>query len=114
MDTSNFLQFLSPSATQLGISGITGFILGYLLKKTLKLLIVIGALITAFMLFVLYELQKAGAITLTVDYSKLPTISNDLLTWGTVTFGSLLAFMSSLTLVSTGLIGGAALGFSKG
>jgi uncharacterized membrane protein (Fun14 family) len=111
--TSTLIQLFGPAAAELGFSGILGYVLGYALKKILKLIIGITAIFAGIQIGFLYWLQRIGAINVTINYDKLASIGTNAVTWGTSQLGSLAAFASTISLVGTGFVAGAALGFER-
>jgi uncharacterized membrane protein (Fun14 family) len=111
--SSTLFQLFGPPAAELGFSGILGYAVGYFLKKILKLIIITLGALMGLELGFLYWLQSIGAINVTVNYEKLSSIGTNAITWGTTQLGSLVAFASTISFISTGFIGGAIIGFSR-
>ncbi len=59
------ISSLTSTATSAGFGGITGFLIGYAIKKVVRILLVIVGLV--FIAFVFLEYQKI----LTVDWNKI-------------------------------------------
>jgi uncharacterized membrane protein (Fun14 family) len=113
------ISSLTSTATSAGFGGITGFLIGYAIKKVVRVLLVIVGLL--FVAFVFLEYQKI----ITVDWNKIQGTTIAVL--GNVTSGQLLAksgipgtehitsTMTSFGIPLTGsLTAGLLLGFLRG
>ncbi|UCD27083.1 MAG: hypothetical protein JSV75_02930 [Candidatus Bathyarchaeota archaeon] len=94
-------EFLTPIVSQLGTGGIGGFLLGYLIKKVLKIALIIGcfALIFFYLAFdqvieVNYAqlLARVGEIASTASQYVSPLLSNFAFS-GSLMLGVLAGFM---------------------
>ena len=94
-------------AYQLGIGGVGGFILGYIIKKVSKL---IAVLLGLFILFLLY-LGVKGVIS--INYDALLKAMTDLLGFAGQAAGWLIGFVSLLPFMGS-FIAGFLLGFKAG
>ena len=96
-------DILTPIIMQLGMGGIGGFFIGYLLKKALKFALIIGA----FALVLVYFVYESS---IQIDYSQLISRINPLVVpvWnyiypvfsqipalGSLVFGAILGFTKS-------------------
>jgi uncharacterized membrane protein (Fun14 family) len=110
---------LASTATSAGFGGITGFLIGYAIKKVVKVILVIVGLV--FVAFVFLEYQKL----ITVNWTKIQ--ASTIAAFGNVTSDQLLArsgipgtdhiasSMSSFGIPLTGsLTAGLILGFIRG
>ncbi|MFZ0510083.1 MAG: FUN14 domain-containing protein, partial [Candidatus Nitrosopolaris sp.] len=77
------ISSLTSTATSVGFGGVTGFLIGYAIKKVVKILLVIVGLV--FVAFVFLEYQKI----ITVNWNKIQ--ANTIAALGNVTSGQLLA-----------------------
>lgn len=100
-------ELIPPVIYQLGIGAIGGFIIGFAIKKTLKLLVIIAGI---FLLILLY-LGYSGAIT--VNFGKLFEAIGNLLGWGQQAAGWITAIISTLPLTGSFVLG-LILGFKFG
>jgi uncharacterized membrane protein (Fun14 family) len=113
------ISSLTSTATSAGLGGITGFLIGYAIKKVVKILLVIVGLV--FVAFMFLEYQKI----ISVNWNKIQTTTIAAL--GNVTSGQLLASsgipwtnhitssMTSFGIPLTGsLTAGLLLGFLRG
>lgn len=112
--SSNLWQLLSVPVGELGVGGILGYLLGYGLKKIIRIVAYVTAAITALNLAFLGWLQSQGVITVTVNYDRLSSLGEGFVAWGSAQLGSLAAFASSITIFGAGFAGGILLGFSRG
>ncbi|RJS69979.1 hypothetical protein CW693_01005 [Candidatus Bathyarchaeota archaeon] len=94
-------------AYQLGIGGVGGFVLGYIIKKVSKL---IAVLLGLFILFLLY-LGVKGVIS--INYDALWKAIRDLLGFAGQAAGWLIGFVSLLPFMGS-FIAGFLLGFKAG
>jgi len=94
-------------AYQLGIGGVGGFVLGYIIKKVSKL---IAVLLGLFILFLLY-LGVKGVIS--INYDALWKAMTDLLGFAGQAAGWLIGFVSLLPFMGS-FIAGFLLGFKAG
>ncbi|MCD6431767.1 hypothetical protein DRO45_02835 [Candidatus Bathyarchaeota archaeon] len=94
-------------AYQLGIGGVGGFVLGYIIKKVSKL---IAVLLGLFILFLLY-LGVKGVIS--INYDALLKAMTDLLGFAGQAAGWLIGFVSLLPFMGS-FIAGFLLGFKAG
>ena len=94
-------------AYQLGIGGVGGFVLGYIIKKVSKL---IAVLLGLFILFLLY-LGVKGVIS--INYDALLKAIRDLLGFAGQAAGWLIGFVSLLPFMGS-FIAGFLLGFKAG
>ena len=110
---------LASTATSVGFGGITGFLIGYAIKKVVKVILVIVGLV--FVAFMFLEYQKL----ITVNWTKIQ--ASTIATFGNVTSDQALAHsgipgtdhisssMSSFGIPLTGsLTAGLILGFIRG
>lgn len=111
------VESLTANATTIGLGGITGFLLGYALKKIAKILVVI---IGVFFAAVLY-FESNGIIN--VIWDKLQGIAQSTVSYltglittttGTGNNSSVLLPITSLGLPLTGSAAGFAIGFMRG
>ncbi len=94
-------------AYQLGIGGVGGFILGYIIKKVSKL---IAVLLGLFILFLLYLGVKR---VISINYDALWEAIRDLLGFAGQAAGWLIGFVSLLPFMGS-FIAGFLLGFKAG
>ena len=87
---------------------IVGFIIGYALKKIIKILVIITGSLLALELLAIGYLESIGAITVTVNTAKITTMMTGATTWAR-NFP-----FSSPHQLTGGLAAGIAIGFSKG
>jgi uncharacterized membrane protein (Fun14 family) len=111
---SSLWAVFGVSIGELGSGGTVGFVLGYVLKKLIRLVMYVAAIITGLNLAFLYWLQSVGILTVTFNPDRLSAVLEGFLAWGTAQLGSLVAFASGITLFGAGFAGGILLGFSKG
>ena len=111
------LGILASTATSVGFGGITGFLVGYAIKKVVKIILVIIGLL--FVAFIALEYQKL----ITVNWTKIQSMG--LTALGNVTSGHVSNYipggdyLSSAMLnfgipLTGGLTAGFILGFMKG
>ena len=113
------ISSLTSTATSAGLGGISGFLIGYAIKKVVRILLVIVGLV--FVAFVFLEYQKL----ISVNWNKIQTTTISAL--GNITSGQLLAnsgipgtnhlatSMTSFGIPLTGsLTAGLLLGFLRG
>jgi uncharacterized membrane protein (Fun14 family) len=98
----------------LGGGGIIGFIVGYALKKIVKLLAIVAGAFAATLGVVLYWLESRGVITISMDYEKVTWILHSALTWAST--HSSKAFGASLQAgpAIAGFAAGISLGLHRG
>lgn len=94
-------------AYQLGIGGVGGFVLGYIIKKVSKL---IAVLLGLFILFLLYLGVKR---VISINYDALLKAIRDLLGFAGQAAGWLIGFVSLLPFMGS-FIAGFLLGFKAG
>ncbi|RLI13757.1 hypothetical protein DRO41_06790 [Candidatus Bathyarchaeota archaeon] len=94
-------------AYQLGIGGVGGFVLGYIIKKVSKL---IAVLLGLFILFLLYLGVKR---VISINYDALWKAIRDLLGFAGQAAGWLIGFVSLLPFMGS-FIAGFLLGFKAG
>jgi uncharacterized membrane protein (Fun14 family) len=105
------LSTLLPVLTEAGGTGLLGFLLGYGVKKLLKLLIAIGAVLLAVILAPFIYLASIGIIQ--IDWSRLTamltSMGDSALSGAVTTVTTFTAFLSLVPWVA-----GFALGFAYG
>ena len=106
-----------------GAGAIAGYVIGYALKKFLKLFLEIIAVVLGLIMTALYLgiswLESNGILTITYTFNqdKFNAVLESALTWTTGQVGSLVTTISAIANASIGtlgVLGGIALGFSKG
>ncbi|RLF23175.1 MAG: hypothetical protein DRN15_06895 [Thermoprotei archaeon] len=101
-------QLIVPVLTQMGFGGAIGFLVGYAIKKLLKVLAIIAGLIFLMLLY----LEYSGVIE--VKYEKLyEWTSNIMQTLGTKLTGLETHIVSHLPFASSFIVG-LVIGFKKG
>ena len=97
----------------LGGGGIFGFVVGYALKKIVKLLTITVGILAAILGSVFYWLESREVMTISVDYGRLMWTLYSALTWASTQFSN--AFGASLQAGSTlGFAAGILLGVYRG
>lgn len=100
--------------TDLGIGGVVGFVIGFALKKILKLLIVaIGTLLLVLTGSVEY-LESKGILTVQINRDALNAWLSSTATWAAGQLNGASVGILDLGVGVTGLSCGLALGFYKG
>lgn len=105
------LSIPTAIVTQLGISGLGGFLVGYLAKKLLKVLAVVAGLFAAGLLY-LSQLE-----VISINYDRLSQVVNSLLSWGqqqALLAAPLVSGTSSQMLLAGSFLVGFSIGFKKG
>lgn len=101
-DANNMMDAFSPILMQLGLGGLGGFFIGYLLKKVLKFALIIG--VFAFILtYFAYESHMQ------IDYGQLISRLEQL---ATPIFNFLYPLISQIPAIGS-LVVGAVIGFTK-
>jgi uncharacterized membrane protein (Fun14 family) len=98
----------------LGGGGIFGFIVGYALKKIVKLLTIVVGSLAAILGGILYWLESRGVLTISVDYGRLTWTLYSALTWASTQSSN--AFGAPLQAGPTiaGFAAGVSLGLHRG
>ena len=96
-------DFLTPLMIQLGLGGIGGFFVGYLLKKVLKFAIIIGV-ISFILVYLAYE------SSIQIDYAQLLTRIEE---FATPAWNFIYPIVSQIPALGS-LIVGVILGFTRG
>lgn len=104
MDT---LELIIPLATQLGIGGISGFFVGYAMKKVAK---IIAILLGLFFIGLQYLAYK-GIIA--IDYTALKSLASSLIGQAGDAQGLIIDIFANVPF-GTGLAGGILLGLKQG
>ena len=104
MDT---LELINPIVTQLGIGGISGFFMGYAMKKVAKLTAIIIGLAFIGLQYLAYE----GIIA--IDYTALKVWASNLIGQAGDAQGVVVAIFANVPF-GTGLAGGILLGLKQG
>jgi uncharacterized membrane protein (Fun14 family) len=100
-------ELLPPVLYQLGVGALGGFVIGFAVKKAMKLLIVLAG----FFLLILIYLGFSGVIT--VNFDKLADAVRELFGLGQEASSWLIPIISSLPLTG-GFLTGFFLGFKVG
>ena len=100
-------ELIPPVIYQLGVGAICGFIIGFAIKKAMKLLMIIAG----FFLLILVYLGYSGVIT--INFEKLLQAVGNLLSWGQQAADWLTIIISTLPLTGSFILG-LILGFKAG
>ncbi len=100
-------ELIPPVIYQLGVGAICGFIIGFAIKKAIKLLMIIAG----FFLLILVYLGYSGVIT--INFEKLLQAVGNLLSWGQQAADWLTIIISTLPLTGSFILG-LILGFKVG
>ena len=100
-------ELIPPVVYQLGVGAICGFIIGFAIKKAMKLLMIIAG----FFLLILVYLGYSGEIT--INFEKLLQAVGNLLSWGQQAADWLTIIISTLPLTGSFILG-LILGFKVG
>lgn len=100
-------ELIPPVVYQLGVGAICGFIIGFAIKKAMKLLMIIAG----FFLLILVYLGYSGEIT--INFEKLLQAVENLLSWGQQATDWLTIIISTLPLTGSFILG-LILGFKVG
>ncbi len=100
-------ELIPPVVYQLGVGAICGFIIGFAIKKAIKLLMIIAG----FFLLILVYLGYSGVIT--INFEKLLQAVGNLLSWGQQAADWLTIIISTLPLTGSFILG-LILGFKVG
>ena len=100
-------ELIPPVVYQLGVGAICGFIIGFAIKKAIKLLMIIAG----FFLLILIYLGYSGVIT--INFEKLLQAVGNLLSWGQQAADWLTIIISTLPLTGSFILG-LILGFKVG
>ena len=100
-------ELIPPVIYQLGVGAICGFIIGFAIKKAIKLLMIIAG----FFLLILIYLGYSGVIT--INFEKLLQAVGNLLSWGQQAADWLTIIISTLPLTGSFILG-LILGFKVG
>jgi len=100
-------ELIPPVIYQLGVGAICGFIIGFAIKKAMKLLMIIAG----FFLLILVYLGYSGVIT--INFEKLLQAVGNLLSWGQQAADWLTIIISTLPLTGSFILG-LILGFKVG
>ena len=100
-------ELIPPVVYQLGVGAICGFIIGFAIKKAIKLLMIIAG----FFLLILVYLGYSGEIT--INFEKLLQAVGNLLSWGQQAADWLTIIISTLPLTGSFILG-LILGFKVG
>ena len=100
-------ELIPPVVYQLGVGAICGFIIGFAIKKAMKLLMIIAG----FFLLILVYLGYSGVIT--INFEKLLQAVGNLLSWGQQAADWLTIIISTLPLTGSFILG-LILGFKVG
>jgi len=100
-------ELIPPVVYQLGVGAICGFIIGFAIKKAIKLLMIIAG----FFLLILVYLGYSGVIT--INFEKLLHAVGNLLSWGQQAADWLTIIISTLPLTGSFILG-LILGFKVG
>ena len=100
-------ELIPPVVYQLGVGAICGFIIGFAIKKAIKLLMIIAG----FFLLILVYLGYSGEIT--INFEKLLQAVENLLSWGQQATDWLTIIISTLPLTGSFILG-LILGFKVG
>jgi len=100
-------ELIPPVVYQLGVGAICGFIIGFAIKKAMKLLMIIAG----FFLLILVYLGYSGVIT--INFEKLLQAVGNLLSWGQQAADWLTIIISTLPLTGSFILG-LILGFKAG
>jgi uncharacterized membrane protein (Fun14 family) len=71
--SSSLWAVFGVSIGELGSGGTVGFVLGYVLKKLIRLVMYVAAIITGLNLAFLYWLQSVGILTVTFNPDRFST-----------------------------------------
>ena len=100
-------ELIPPVVYQLGVGAICGFIIGFAIKKAMKLLMIIAG----FFFLILVYLGYSGVIT--INFEKLLQAVGNLLSWGQQAADWLTIIISTLPLTGSFILG-LILGFKAG
>jgi len=100
-------ELIPPVVYQLGVGAICGFIIGFAIKKAIKLLI----LLAGFFLLILIYLGYSGIIT--INFDKLFEAVKNMLNLGQQASGWIAPIISTLPLTGSFILG-LILGFKAG
>ena len=100
-------ELIPPVIYQLGVGAVCGFIIGFAIKKAIKLLIILAG----FFMLVLIYLGYSGIIT--INFDKLLTAVGNLLNLGKQASSWLIPLISTLPLTGSFILG-LLLGFKVG
>jgi len=100
-------ELIPPVIYQLGIGAICGFIIGFAIKKAIKLLIIIAG----FFLLILIYLGYSGVIS--INFDKLLAAIGNLLNLGQQASNWIIPIISTLPLTGSFILG-LLLGFKVG
>ena len=100
-------ELIPPVIYQLGVGAICGFMIGFAIKKAMKLLMIIAG----FFLLILVYLGYSGVIT--INFEKLLQAVGNLLSWGQQAADWLTIIISTLPLTGSFILG-LILGFKAG
>ena len=92
-------ELIPPVVYQLGVGAICGFIIGFAIKKAIKLLMIIAG----FFLLILVYLGYSGVIT--INFEKLFQTVGNLLSWGQQAADWLTIIISTLPLTGSFILG---------
>lgn len=99
-------------ATQIGLGGTMGFLLGYGLKKVAAVILKIMALVSALFMLGLTWLASIGVIS--VNFNAFTSTINNSFTGAMAAFASALAFVAQLTPIGGSFGLGFYIGAKKG
>lgn len=112
--TSTLSQLGLTFITQLGFSGTVGFLIGYGVKKLVKVAATAFGLYLGVSLVLGAWLESRGILTVTVDYDKLTALVESSTTWVITQATSLLASVIQGIAIFGSLGVGFAVGFKRG
>ena len=92
-------ELIPPVVYQLGVGAICGFIIGFAIKKAIKLLMIIAG----FFLLILVYLGYSGVIA--INFEKLLRAVGNLLSWGQQAADWLTIIISTLPLTGSFILG---------
>ncbi len=104
MDT---LELITPLATQLGIGGVSGFCVGYAMKKVAKIIAVFLGLVFIGLQYLAYK----GVIA--IDYTAMNDLASSLIGEAGEAQGFIVAIFANVPF-GTGFAGGILLGLKQG
>jgi uncharacterized membrane protein (Fun14 family) len=98
----------------LGGGGIFGFVVGYALKKIVKLLTIAVGTLAAILCGILYWLESLGVLTISIDYGRLTWTLHSALTWASTQSSNALGASLQAGPAFAGFAAGVSLGLHRG
>lgn len=98
----------------MGASGMICFVIGYAVKKILKILITIVGICLVGLGFLTKWAQDQGLVTITIHWDVVNTYMQSTMTWATAQASNLMTLIGQWTGIAGAGAVGFALGFRKG